>query len=182
MAVILGNKQIKGLALGARTVSEMYLGSHLIYANQGDIFKDGKLMDGVTLSAIQKRDEDLYLAVARGMQTGPSFVNAVGYVLFDMTPYKTITVRGTTWCFGFSQNNYNKRLGIDAATAGQGIELPAGFNDLFDRGNRAEFEQVFDVESLTGTHSLAAYVAANNVSSYYGCGSYISIREIIGGR
>lgn len=182
MAIYLGGRQPKGMSLGARTVSEMYLGDRLIYANQGTIFKDGKLMDGVTLSTIQERADDLYLAVNRAMGTAEGYSNNVGYVLFDMTNYKTVTVRGKTWCYGYSGNEFHKKLGIDAASPYTGTELPVGFNDLFDRGNRADFEQVFNVESLTGVHSLAVFVSVNNFSGYYGAGSYISITEIIGGR
>lgn len=183
MALYLGNKQLGEVYLGSKQVAEMYLGADLIYANTAEIYKNGQLGRGVTLSgAIEQRTDDLYLAATMSIQSQGRDVSKTGFILLDMTKLNTITVKGQSWCNGYSGSTYTQRLGIDGTTGAQSVELPKGFNDLWDLGIRADFEETFDVSALTGQHYIGAYVRAKNASSYYQACTYIRITEITGGR
>ena len=183
MALFLGNKEPSEIYLGGKAISEIYLGASLIYANLKEIYKDGVLMAGATLSNFEQSATDIFLNVGGGLQSGPFDRSQTGYVRFDMTKYNTITVRGTDWCYGYSGSHYYARLGIDTGTGAGSVELPHKWRGTWgNEGEPATFEEVFDVSALIGQHTVAAYARTDNVSNYYPGYTQIHITEIIGGR
>lgn len=181
MSLYLGNKGIEDLYLGGDRIAEMYLGANLIYAGSGkEIFKNGVLMDDVQLTNISKNaDNELAMEICGGLRSGPFDRSINATIRFDMTRYNRLTIKGRTWCSGFDQNDFTKRLGPDSAT----ISLPLGYRGGWGTdGAIVNFTQVLNVSSLTGKHNIALFLRCYNKSDYYPAGNTIRITEIIGER
>lgn len=181
MALYLGDKGIEDLYLGADRVAEMYLGASLIYSGSGkEIFKDGVLMDGVRLTNIAKNaSNELQCDIYGGMGSGPFDRSINASIRFDMTRFNKITIKGQTFCYGYDQNDFTRKIGLDTAS----IILPRGYRGGWGTdGAPANFTQVLNVATVTGQHSIALFVRCWNKSDYYpGC-SAVRITEIIGER
>lgn len=176
MSFIFNDTTIKGVNFNGTTVKKVIYNGVTVFTADKDIFKDGVLADGVTVSSeIEQSENTLECSVYGALQTHDS-KNKTGTITFDMTDFSSITIKGTHRHFGYSQNAYTKTISI-----GSNVEtLTGGYTGLWGTdGDPASIDLTFDVSELSGSQSISLYVFYNNLSDYYPAGNYIDITEII---
>lgn len=108
-----------------------------------DIYKNGVLKSGVTLSNITNNGTALTFSIETWTQ-GASVTSPIAKVSFDFTNYHSLIVTGYTsgWT---RQGDATNWLDIDNATT-----------VLNQQYTRYDFSKFYDISNLAGTHAVAA--------------------------
>lgn len=180
MALIFNNTTIKGVNFNGTTVKKVIYNGEVVFTADNEIYKDGVLADGVTLSNFTNQSNELYSSNEASPKTwegaDPTETRKTCTITFDMTNYSSITVKFHSGMWGYDQNTFTRQIGIDTASE----TLSGGYHGGWETdGQDANFERTFDVSGLTGEHSIVVSYYNKNLSDYYLCISQLAFTEIM---
>jgi len=179
MALIFNNTTIKGVNFNGTTVKKVIYNGETVFTADNEIYKDGVLADGVSLSTFSNYTGggDVYTGnnVLRFSHSQTSFTSGskTGSITFDFTNISTITITG--YVKGWArQADSTTKIGIDSAST----QVASGFPYTESAG---AFTQTFDVSALTGEHSIVGNIYINNTSGDTTTSAYnfLAISEIM---
>lgn len=179
MPLIYNGTTVKKVIYNGTDLKQVIYNGVVVFTAYDEIYKNGVLMDGVTLTGnFINADNQLSLdAKARGQ----SVDTKDGGITFDFTKYTSITVKGTVdgWV---RTGSAQARVGIDDIDTYGSYEFLFNDDNLMEYDWSENFERTYDTSALSGTHSYLGRTHVGNSSNdqIAYSNSAIRITEIIG--